>query len=319
MKSAVNLMAIGRSRLLYDAITHLGSKGYSFKAIVTDEAYEEYDVKHQDFERLAGEIGARFIMTKTLQVDEISPIIRANDIRVAISANWKYTISQQILDLFERGILNFHLGNLPDYKGNATVNWAIINGENHIDGNVHKMDPELDAGDIISRKAIPIGPLTYVGDILKQAEHDAPLLYEDAVERILKDSQACLEKGSIHGLRCYPRLPEDSQINWNDSVENICRLVRASARPYKGAFSYVDETKVTIWKASTVYAKEKYLAIPGHVISVYKNNGTIWVACPDGFLEIHEIECEGNVMRPTDFIKSIRSRFKYRSGDHAKR
>ena len=44
--SKTNIIAIGRSRYLYDGIRHLLNKGYSFKAIVTEEAYEEYDIKH---------------------------------------------------------------------------------------------------------------------------------------------------------------------------------------------------------------------------------------------------------------------------------
>ena len=140
-----NLIAIGRSRYLYDGIKYLLSKGYSFKAIVTEEAYEEYDIKHGDFECLAKESGAAFFMVKSVNNEELIKIVKENKIRVAISVNWKYTIPKSFLDLFECGILNFHLGNLPDYKGNATVNWTIINGESYINGNIHKMDPELDA------------------------------------------------------------------------------------------------------------------------------------------------------------------------------
>src|SRR4051794_29696521 len=108
-----NLIAIGRSRYLYNTILHLKSLGYTFKAIITEEAYEEYDIKHQDFENLANCISARFFMTRVLHTDEIIRIIKDNHIRVGVSANWKYIIPKKFLDLFKCGILNFHLGNLP--------------------------------------------------------------------------------------------------------------------------------------------------------------------------------------------------------------
>ena len=241
-----NLVAIGRSRYLYDGIRHLAEQGFSFKAIVTEEAYEEYDIKHTDFEALANKIGAAFFMTKSVNNEELIKIIKENKIKAAISANWKYTIGKSFLDLFECGILNFHLGNLPDYKGNATVNWTIIKGETYINGNIHKMDPELDAGDIISRKTILINHDSYISEILKQAEHDAPFLYEEAVKKVLANPGAYDLKGTVHGLRCYPRLPEDSQLNWHDTAENVCRLVRASSHPYKGAFSYLNGEKIII-------------------------------------------------------------------------
>jgi methionyl-tRNA formyltransferase len=310
MSSATNLIAIGRSRYLYDGIKYLVSKGYCFKAIVTEEAYEEYDIKQNDFEILAAQIKSRVFIAKSLDSEELLQIIRDNHIRAAISVNWKYTIKKSFLDLFECGILNFHLGNLPDYKGNATVNWTILNGENQIYGNVHKMDPVLDAGDVISRIAIPITEQTYIADILKQAALDVPYLYEEALQKVLIQPDTFELKGSLHGLRCYPRLPEDSQVNWNESAEKISRLIRASSEPYSGAYSFLNGEQIIIWKARVYNQVEKYLAIPGHVVGIQKDSKAIHVACGEGMLEIQEIGYQGKKMAPAELIKSIRVRFK---------
>src|SRR5579863_3013101 len=315
MSTTNNIIAIGRSRYLYDGIKYLVSKGFICKAIVTEEAYEEYDIKHTDFEMLATETGASFFMMKSLNNEELIQIVKENKIRAAISVNWKYTIPKNFLDLFECGILNFHLGNLPDYKGNATVNWSIINGEDKIYGNIHKMDPELDAGDVISRKAIPITDQTYIADILKQAVYDVPFLYEEALLKVFKKPDSFEVRGSLKGLRCYPRLPEDSQINWHESARNISRLVRASSLPYHGAFSFLNGEKIIIWKAREFDYAEKFLAIAGHVVGIQKDTKTIRVACGEGMLEITEIEYKGTRMAPAEFIKSIRVRFK--SDNHA--
>ncbi|MEC4749597.1 formyltransferase family protein [Methylomicrobium sp. Wu6] len=304
------LVAIGRSRFLYDSIKYLVGRGFQFKAIITEEAYEEYDVKAQDFEALAAEIGATIFVTKNVMQEELFNLLHEYGIRLAVSVNWKYTLPLDFLNRFECGILNFHLGNLPDYKGNATVNWSIINGEDHIYGNIHRMEAELDVGDVLSRKSIPITSETYVGDILKQAEKEAPALFEIAIETAMSQPGFYMVKGLKQGLRCYPRLPEDNQINWQESIETICRLIRASSRPYQGAFSNLDGKKVIIWKANKLIPTEKYLAIPGHVVALNKDTNTVWVACRDGFLEVLEIEVDGRVMAPFDYIKSIRTRFK---------
>lgn len=317
MNTAKNLIAIGRSRYLYDSIKYLASAGYVFKAIITEEAYSEYDIKHHHFEELAYSIGARFFMTRNVFAEEIINIIKESNVQVAISVNWKYTIPEKFLDLFPCGILNFHLGNLPDYKGNATPNWTILNGEEHIIANIHKMDPVLDAGDIISRKSILITPDTYIGDILKQAELEVPLLYEDAIQKILADPHTFVIKGTVRGLRCYPRLPEDSQIDWNQNAEYISRLVRASGTPYPGAFSFLNEEKVIIWKAKPFKSENEFLAIPGHVVELKKDTGSILVACKSGLLEVAEIEHGGKIMPPTALIKSIRVRLKYKADARA--
>jgi methionyl-tRNA formyltransferase len=310
MNGTNNIIAIGRSRYLYDGIKYLVSNGFTCRAIITEEAYEEYDIKHDDFEQLAGNIGARFFMTKTLNNPELLQIIQDYKIRVAISANWKYTIPKSFLDLFECGILNYHLGNLPDYKGNATVNWTILNGEDHINGNIHKMDPLLDAGDIISKKSIPITSQTYISEILKKAEQEVALLYQEALVKVLSKPDSFELKGSVHGLRCYPRLPEDSQINWTEKATQICRLVRASAEPYPGAYSFLNGEKITIWKAAVCDYQEQFLAIPGHIVGIQKETGKIMVACGEGILEIQELEHQGKRLIPSEFIKSIRVRFK---------
>jgi methionyl-tRNA formyltransferase len=310
MSTTNNIIAIGRSRYLYDGVKYLITRGFSCKAIITEEAYEEYDIKHTDFELLASETGAAFFMMKSLNREELIKIIKENKIRAAISVNWKYTIPKSFLDLFECGILNFHLGNLPDYKGNATVNWSIINGEDKIYGNIHKMDPELDAGDVISRKAIPITEQTYIAEVLKQAVLDVPLLYEEALLKVFQKPDAFVVKGSLKGLRCFPRLPEDSQINWDESARNISRLIRASSEPYNGAFSFLNGEKIIIWRAAELEFKEKFLSVAGHVVGIQRDTKAIRVACGEGMLEIYEIEYKGARMAPAELIKSIRVRFK---------
>lgn len=304
------LIAIGRSRYLYDSVKYLVSKGFKFDAIITDFAYEEYDIKHKDFEVLAGKIESRFFLTKNVSSPDIVELIKSNGINFAISVNWKYTIPKHFLDLFNYGIFNYHLGSLPEYKGNATLNWAIINGENHIYGNIHRMDAVLDAGDVVARERFEISSGTYVSEVLQAAESSAPFLFEKAIENIIKDPHHVEVKGTEKGLRCYPRLPEDSQINWSKSVHDIHKLIRASAEPFPGAYSYLNDEKLIIWRANIIIPKEKYLAIPGHIISINKTSGTVMVACQDGFLEIEEVGYNNSRIKPSDLINSIRIRFK---------
>ncbi len=311
MSTNKNIIALGRSRYMYDSIVYLASKGFSFKAIITEQAYDEYDVKDEDFRLLAEKLGVPFFLTKNLNTPELIDIIKKEKVRAAISANWRVMIPDVFIDLFECGILNFHLGSLPDYKGNAVVNWTIINGENHITGTIHKLTYEMDAGDIIAKKSIPIHEDTYIAEILKQGALDAPVLYEEALEKLFVNPNAYEIKGTVRGLHCYPRLPEDSQIDWHAHTENVGRLIRASSKPFSGAYSYLKGEKIIIWKAKPIIPLDKILAMPGHVIKVRKGSKTILVACGFGFLEVQEIEYNGTIMPPADFIKSIRLRFKY--------
>lgn len=308
---APKILAIGRSRFLFDSIEYLLSRGFDIQGIVTAEAYEEYDIKAQDFENLARRAGIPCLIVNDVLDDRIISLIREQRIQIGISVNWKYKLPKSFLDRFPCGILNFHLGSLPDYKGNATVNWAILNGEDHIYANVHRMEAELDAGDVLARERIPITQESYVADIIKQAEMILPKLYESAIDTALTKPDYAVVRGSTAGLRCYPRAPEDGQIDWKDSVEQAHRMVRASSRPYAGAFSFLNGKKVIIWRAEKVVPENAYLALPGQIVDFDKDRKTVSVACRDGFLVLQEIELDGEVICPSDQIKSIRTRFQY--------
>ena len=105
-------------------------------------------------------------------------------------------------------------------------------------------------------------------------------------------------KGSLKGLRCFPRLPEDSQIDWNDNARNIGRLIRASSEPYNGAFSFLNGEKIIIWKAAEFDYGEKFLAVAGHVVGIQRDTKAIRVACGDGMLEIQKLNIKVAEWRP---------------------
>jgi methionyl-tRNA formyltransferase len=295
---------------MYDSIRYLASKGYHFAAIVTEKAYDEYDIKEEHFQQLANELGSPFFCTGNLNVPELIELVNRENVQIAISANWRYKVPKKFLEIFGCGIFNYHLGNLPDYNGNATINWTLVHGLDYINGNIHKMDPELDSGDIVVRDSIRIEESDYVNDVMKKAQAQVPGLFEKALDLLWANPAHYELKGSSSGSRCFPRLPEDSQIDWTKPAHEIYCLIRASAEPYDGAYTYLNGEKVIVWRAQPYYPPYEFYAIPGHVVSVSKEAGVL-VACGKGMLRLQKIESNGNSMAAEDQIKSIRLRFKY--------
>jgi methionyl-tRNA formyltransferase len=302
------LLAVGRSRLLFDSIEHLADKGFPFGAIVTAPGTAEYDVGPEDFEKLAERLGCDFLLTTKADSAEVREVALRRGVRAGISVNWQYVLPPSFLDLFPLALLNLHLGNLPDYKGNATVNWAILNGENQIHANIHRMVAELDAGDVLARERIAIDDGTYVADVLAEATRVAPELFEQALERLQADPDACLARAQVEGLRCYPRLPEDGLIEWTRPAVDVVRLVRASSRPYPGAFSYLGSRRITVWRAR-VATETRFLAVPGHVLGRDPDGTRLRVACGAGAVDLEEVCGDGTPVEPTALTRSIRARF----------
>jgi len=301
------MIAIGRSSLLYNSIKVLSEHGIKFDCIITDDAYPEYKVGVEDFRDLAHEIGAKFLQTKKL--DETT--ITGMNSDIAISVNWKYQLSEPFLACFNMGILNLHLGNLPDYKGNATVNWSILNGESHIYANIHKMVKALDAGDIIAKEKIEIADNTHIGDVLSKAEEIAPSLFLTAIQKLKENKSYLLEKGSIKGIRCYPRIETDHQIDWKSPILNIDRLIRATSKPFGGAFSFLEDQRICILDAEMIYPSSGFYASPGQIVHINKVNMTVDIAGLDGFIRIKSVNVDGKECQAAEIIRSIRKRFRF--------
>jgi len=310
----VPVLAVGRSGLLYDAVRALAhSERYRVAAVITDEAYPEYDVDADAFRDLAAEVRAEFLTTRRITAELVAGLVRRHRVQVGISANWRFLIPGGALRELPQGILNLHLGRLPDYKGNATVNWAIVNGEPDICADVHRMVPDLDAGDVLARATMPLGSETYVGDVLDWSRAEAPGLFLAALDRAVGGSDEVVVRGSTDGLRCYPRLPEDGAIDWSRSAEQVGRLVRASSRPYPGSLTIAtagtEQRRLLVWRAHPVPYPERFLAVPGQVLAVDQAGGTVDVACGKGVLRLEEVEVDGEAVRPSDAVRSIRTRF----------
>ena len=294
------LVAIGRSSLLLHTIRHLANRGFSIRGIITDEQYPEYGVGVDDFRDVSRELNASFLTTKSITPHVLSTVrdwlSEGGTETAGISANWRFIVPEAMLNLFSMGVLNVHIGSLPDFKGNATANWSILSGESSTYVNVHRMAVELDAGDIIARQVVPINSSTYVGEILATAESATPALFELALSRLVANPAYCEASNGPEGSRCFPRLPEDGLINWNDSAESILRLVRATSHPYPGAYTYYNGRHMMIWKARPALIDQPFLAVAGHVLNADSASGVLTVACGDGAVLIEDFEFQdGNV------------------------
>ena len=306
----VSAVVLGRSAIMLKAARALAEAGVSVVGVITADAYAEYDVGPADFAAFAEEVGAQFALaTTSAEIEAMNFPTPDGDTPVLISCNWRYKLSESLLARWTNGVLNLHLGNLPDYKGNATVNWSILDGLDHIYANVHRMVAELDAGDVLVRRRIEITDTTYVGDVLAEAEDAAGALFIEALDA-LRDGSTPLVTGTTKGLRCFPRLPEDGRIDWTQSAADIGRLVRASSRPYPGAFCFSGPTQVQVWRARPASSDCRDIrAVPGHIIQVDRSARSVVVACGSGALEITEISANGALVAPTDIARGIRARF----------
>ncbi|WP_299455610.1 formyltransferase family protein [uncultured Microscilla sp.] len=312
----MNIAIIGRHEVLYNTIKLLADKGFNIGLIVTTKASPEYRIKEDDFEKIAQSLGAEFFHTSKINSPEFLSILRDRikkyNIQVAVSSNYANLISQDVIDLFPLGILNAHGGDLPRYRGNACQAWAIINQEEKIGLCIHKMvGAEVDAGDIIARKYLPIDINTRVGQAYEWMEKVIPVMFLEALSKLQENPTYVLAYQSENpkdALRCYPRNPDDGKIDWSMPNDSILRLINASSEPFNGAFCQYKGEKIIIWRAEIYQDEEVYLAMPGQVALLDKNSGSVTVICGQGKLKITEVQLGDRRDSPFAFIKSFRAR-----------
>jgi methionyl-tRNA formyltransferase len=209
------------------------------------------------------------------------------------------------------GTINLHASLLPDYRGAAPINHAIINGETMTGVTTFLINDKIDTGSILLREEVTIFPFENAGDLHdKLMKHGARLVIKTleaiAENRIKPHPQTqFIIPGEI--LKPAPKIhPEDCIINWNNDPQKIHNLIRGLA-PHpcaRSAFKNINATySYKIFESQPEFAEHLYE--PGQVISDGKNY--IKVACNGGFIKIVLLQLEGkNKMSTVEFLRGFR-------------
>ena len=167
---------------------------------------------------------------------------------VIAAINYLFIIPPDVLKKAKRIAFNIHDSLLPKYMGRTPVTWVIINDEVETGITVHEMASEVDAGDIIVQRKVPITNLDTGGDLLKKMGRRYPAVLRQVFRMIrlnkIQRTPQDLQKRSY----CGKREPSDGLIDWRWSSRKVYNWVRAQTRPYPGAFGFIGKRKYRIWK-----------------------------------------------------------------------
>jgi methionyl-tRNA formyltransferase len=219
--------------------------------------------------------------------------------------------------LLKRGLfVNVHYAPLPQYRGRANVNWAIINDEPGSAITIHTIAPGLDAGNILFQERVPIEETDTVGDLYAKLNQIQLEVLADVVTRHLDGYTGEPQDDSAATYGCA-RVPDDGEINWSESTNRIFAMVRALSPPYPGAHTYLETRRVSIIRAAPLQDAPVYVGrVPGRVVGRSDKNGHVDVLTGDGILRIHEVATADSVLRrASDVITSTRQTLGLRVAD----
>ena len=188
------------------------------------------------------------------------------------------------------GTFNLHGSLLPQYRGAAPINWAIINGETETGVTTFFIEKEIDTGQMIFQDYEPIYPEDNAGTV-----HDR--LMERGADLVLKTVHAIeagdyprLPQPASDGLKSAPKLSrETTEVNWNQSAQVIRNFVRGLS-PYPTAWTLINGKVFKLYDVS-IANESPFAADPGQAYS--DNKKVILVRADDGWLQIDSLQAEG--------------------------
>ena len=209
------------------------------------------------------------------------------------------------------GTINLHGSLLPQYRGAAPINWAIINGEIKTGVTTFKLKHEIDTGDILLQETLPIGDDETAGEVHDRMKKTGAALLVKTVQGLANGSlQETPQKtgeaspgGEAPVLKHAPKIfTDDCRIDWSKPVAQVYDLIRGLS-PYPAAFTLLNG------KLFKIYKGEKVLVQPAVAPGAYETDGKTFLrfACNDGFIAVKEMQPEGKKkMAVEDFLRGFR-------------
>lgn len=299
---------IGGTRRGYLALQALIESGADVVGVLSltqdDHEREHYE---EPIRALAQGRGLPIRETKLMRDNTLDGWARELQAEVAFAVGVRVRLPASFYSIFPRGCWAVHDSLLPEYRGFAPLNWAIINDEHETGATLFQVSEIMDGGDILLRQPVPIGP-----------NETAPQLYEKicaATVELVRQGHESLRRGEgtprpqnhAAGSCTASRTPADGLIDWNQSARRIFNLVRALTFPYPGAFTYHQNRRLFILSAEELISSTKWVGrIPGRVINLVPNTG-VDVLTEDGVLRVREVSTDGLTRQcAADVIKSVR-------------
>jgi methionyl-tRNA formyltransferase len=200
-------------------------------------------------------------------------------------------LPEVVWNMPEIGTFNLHASLLPQYRGAAPINWAIINGETETGVTTFFLKHEIDTGDILFQEKEPITSDDNAGSLYERLMYKGADLVVKTVKAIATGNYVPLQQNiAKEQIKHAPKIfKETCEINWHQNSQDILNFVRGLS-PYPTAWTTIDNKLLKIYKASPTIKVANFLK-PGE----YKtDNKTFFdIRTGDGMITIEELQIEG--------------------------
>ena len=296
----LRIVFMGTPEFAVPSLRALVAGGYNVVGVVTTPdkpAGRGQKLHESDVKIAARELGLPVLQPVKLRDPEFVEALRALEPDLGIVIAFRM-LPEVIWAMPRLGTFNLHASLLPQYRGAAPINWAIINGETETGVTTFLLNHEIDKGAIIGQIREPIGPEDTIGTMYERLMKIGTGLVLETVERIAAGKIEPIEQQGIDEstLRPAPKIfKEDCRIDWSLQGKRIVDFIRGLS-PYPAAWTAMyregsdEELTAKIFAAKFEPANHEGVAC-GSVESDCRT--FIRVACADGWIRIEELQIAG--------------------------
>jgi methionyl-tRNA formyltransferase len=315
----LRIVFMGTPGFAVASLKALVENGYNVVGVITapdKPAGRGKKLTESEVKKYAVEKGLKILQPEKLKNPEFLEELQSLQAELQVVVAFRM-LPEVVWNMPRLGTFNLHASLLPQYRGAAPLNWAIINGETKTGVTTFLLDHEIDTGKILFRRETEIRENDTVGDL-----HDR--LMEIGAELVLETIDA-MGKGKVKPVPQSEILPdnkikhaprffkEDCKIDWTKNVETLRNLIRGLS-PYPAAWANLVHKETGRTLSCKIFFAQSVIAVetakPGTIDSddeTYLN-----VACGNGWLEITDLQLSGKKrLKTSDFLNGFRHIFEY--------
>lgn len=300
----LRIVFMGTPEFAVPSLRRLVTEGYNVVAVVTvpdKPAGRGQKIHESDVKIAARELGLLILQPEKLKSEAFVEQMRAlrPDLGIVIAFRM---LPEIIWAMPHFGTFNLHASLLPQYRGAAPINWAIINGEKQTGVTTFLLNHEIDKGAIINQQIEPISEEDNVGSLYERLMTIGTKLVTDTVDKIVEGNTTPIVQSNVDEttLHSAPKIFKDNcLIDWSLSGERIINLIRGLS-PYPSAWTRMYRNGEEVTTAKIFRAHFNAILNNDAVGTIDSDNRTyISVKCGDGVIYLDSIQIAGKKCLPT--------------------
>ena len=319
----LRIVFMGTPEFAVPSLRRLVAEGYNVVGAVTvpdKPAGRGRHLRESDVKLAARELGVPVLQPEKFRDPAFLDALQALQPDLGIVIAFKM-LPEVVWAMPRLGTFNLHASLLPEYRGAAPINWAIINGERETGITTFLLNHEIDKGAILAQERVAIAPEDNVGTLYERLMLLGAELVTATVDRIAAGDCTPAEQMHFDESRLHPApkiFKEDCRIDWRQPGERIVNLVRGLS-PYPAAWT-------PIFKKGEPSDTAKIFAVHFEPGGVVQRPGTVEtdkrtylaVACADGRIVVDELQIAGKRrMSARDLLPGMRDLSDYSFGEEA--